>query len=131
MDGIADVTIASGIEGLIATNTTVARPPMLKSALARETGGLSGAPLFAPSTNVLRAMRQRVGTRVTLVGAGGVSSGTEAYAKIRAGASLVQLYTALVFQGPGLIVRIKRELRALLARDGFANIADAVGADLR
>ena len=131
MDGIAEVTIAAGIEGLIATNTTVARPPTLKSARARETGGLSGAPLFTPSTGVLRAMRQRVGTRVTLVGAGGVSSGAEAYAKIRAGASLVQLYTALIFQGPGLIAHIKRELRTLLARDGFANVTDAVGVDLR
>ena len=131
MDGIAEVTIAAGIEGLIATNTTIARPPVLKSAQASETGGLSGAPLFAPSTAVLRAMRQRVGTRLALVGAGGISSGAEAYAKIRAGASLVQLYTALVFQGPSLIARIKRELRTLLAQDGFANVADAVGTDLR
>lgn len=131
MDDIAAVSIAAGIEGLIATNTTIARPPVLKSAYAKEAGGLSGAPLFAPSTGVLKAMRKRVGGKLVLVGAGGVSSGAEAYAKIRAGARLVQLYTAMVFQGPGLIARIKRDLLVLLARDGFSNVADAVGCDAR
>ena len=129
MDDIAAVTIAADIEGLIATNTTIARPPTLKSLHAKETGGLSGAPLFAPSTGVLKAMRRRVGTSLVLIGAGGIRSGADAYAKIRAGASLVQLYTALVYQGPGLIQRIKRDLRALLARDGFSSVADAIGCD--
>ena len=131
LDDIADVVLASGIEGIIATNTTIARPPWLKSAKANETGGLSGAPLFAPSTAVLKALRQRVGAKLTLVGVGGVSSGLDAYAKIRAGASLVQLYTALAYRGPGLVARIKKDLVALLARDGFAAVSAAVGADLR
>jgi dihydroorotate dehydrogenase len=129
LDDIANTVLASGIEGMIVSNTTLARPVTLKSANARESGGLSGAPLFAPSTAILKAVRQRVGTEIVLVGVGGVSSGADAYAKIRAGASLVQLYTAMAYEGPGIITRIKRELSALLARDGFARVADAIGAD--
>ena len=128
LDDIADVARGSGIEGLIVSNTTIARPA-LRSAHGNESGGLSGQPLFAPSTEILRQMRRRLGNAVVLVGVGGVSSGADAYAKIRAGASLVQLYTALVYQGPGLITHIKRDLAALLARDGFASVVDAVGAD--
>jgi dihydroorotate dehydrogenase len=131
LDDIAAVTLASGIEGLIATNTTIARPSSLKSAEASESGGLSGKPLFVPSTAILRAVRERVGDKLVLVGVGGVSSGAEAYAKIRAGASLVQLYTALALSGPSLVARIKCELLECLDRDGFANVAAAVGADLR
>ncbi len=127
LDDIAAVTGEAGIEGLIVSNTTIARPPSLRSPLAREQGGLSGAPLFEPSTHVLREMRRRV--RLALIGVGGISSGADAYAKIRAGASLVQLYSALAFRGPGLVARIKRDLLALLARDGFSRIAEAVGAD--
>ena len=126
LDEIAAVVSASGIEGLIVSNTTIARPP-LRSAHAGESGGLSGAPLLAPSTAVLRAMHQRLAGKVTLVGAGGIASGADAYAKIRAGASLVQLYSALVFQGPGLVTRIKAELLACLKRDGFQSVAEAVG----
>ena len=125
MDEIADVVRASGIEGLIVSNTTIARPP-LRSRHAKEAGGLSGKPLFAASTTILKEMRQRLGDAVTLVGVGGVASGTDAYAKIRAGASLVQLYSGLAFQGPGLVTRIKRDLLACLARDGFANVTEAV-----
>jgi dihydroorotate dehydrogenase len=128
LDEIAGVVLASGIEGLIVSNTTIARP-LLQSAHAGEMGGLSGKPLFAASTEILRQMRRRVGSRIVLVGVGGIASGADAYAKIRAGASLVQLYTALVYEGPGLVGRIKRDLAALLARDGFASVADAVGAD--
>jgi dihydroorotate dehydrogenase len=127
---IAEIVLESGIEGIILTNTTLAREG-LKSAAKKEAGGLSGAPLFARSTDVLRQMRKFVGGRLVLVGVGGVSSGADAYAKIRAGATLVQLYTALAFHGPGLVARIKRELLALLTRDGFANVGEAVGADLR
>jgi dihydroorotate dehydrogenase len=79
----------------------------------------------------LRAIRERTGGKLVLVGVGGVASGADAYAKIRSGASLVQLYTALAYNGPGLVARIKRELLDCLAHDGFANVADAVGADLR
>jgi len=128
-DDIAAVSLASGIEGLIVSNTTIARPPALKSRHSGQSGGLSGAPLLAPSTALLRAMRQRVGAKLVLVGVGGVGSGKDAYAKIRAGASLVQLYTALAFQGPSLIRTIKAELVACLERDGCASVGDAVGAD--
>ena len=126
LDEIADVVRASGIEGLIVSNTTVARPA-LKSPHAGEAGGLSGKPLFLPSTQILAQMHQRLGSAVTLVGVGGIASGQDAYAKIRAGASLVQLYSALVFEGPGLVARIKRELLQCLERDGFANVTAAVG----
>jgi dihydroorotate dehydrogenase len=129
VDDIAQVSLASGIEGLIVSNTTIARPPTLKGRHAGQSGGLSGAPLFAPSTSLLRAVRQRVGAKLVLAGVGGIGSGEDAYAKIRAGASLVQLYTALAFRGPSLIGTIKRELAACLERDGFASVSDAVGVD--
>jgi dihydroorotate dehydrogenase len=95
--------------------------------LSRESGGLSGEPLFEPSTAILREVRKRVGDKLVLVGAGGVASGAHAYAKIRAGASLVQLYTALIFKGPGLINTIKRDLLECLERDGFPKISAAIG----
>jgi dihydroorotate dehydrogenase len=128
---IAELALAHGIDGLIVSNTTIARPPSLRSAHAVETGGLSGAPLFEPSTEILNRMRRLTEGRIVLVGVGGISSGAEAYAKIRAGASLVQLYTALTYEGPALVSRIKRDLLALLQRDGLANIAAAVGQDAR
>jgi dihydroorotate dehydrogenase len=126
---IAAVAGPSGIDGLIVANTTVARPPGLKSAVASEQGGLSGRPLFAPSTALLGEIYRLTQGKIPLIGVGGVASAADAYAKIRAGASLVQLYTALVFEGPALIGRIKRGLDELLRRDGFASIAEAVGAD--
>ena len=131
LDDIAAEVLGAGIEGLIVSNTTIARAPWLKSRYAQETGGLSGRPLFAPSTWVLAEMRKRVGTKLVLVGVGGIATGADAYAKIRAGATLVQLYTALVYEGAGLLIRIKRELLECLARDGFATIANAVGADAK
>jgi dihydroorotate dehydrogenase len=127
---VAAVTLAFEVDGIIATNTTIERPPSLSGSNAREAGGLSGAPLFARSTAVLKALRARLGDRVALVGAGGIGSGAEAYAKIRAGATLVQLYTALSYQGPGLVPWIKHDLLALMARDGFTSISQAIGADL-
>ncbi|HWA89313.1 MAG TPA: quinone-dependent dihydroorotate dehydrogenase [Rhizomicrobium sp.] len=125
LDDIAAVVSAAGIEGLIVSNTTVARPP-LKSARKGESGGLSGKPLMQPSTEILRAMRSRL-PRIVLVGVGGIASGADAYEKIRAGASLVQLYTALALDGPGLVSRIKRELLSLLAQNGFSSVGDARG----
>jgi dihydroorotate dehydrogenase len=123
--------LAAGLSGVIVSNTTVSRPP-LRSAHAGETGGLSGAPLLALSTERLRAFAQAIPAadrgRLALIGAGGVASGADAYAKIRAGAAAVQLYSALVYEGPGLVQRIKRELAARLRADGFARVADAVGA---
>jgi dihydroorotate dehydrogenase len=124
---LADVALTSGIDGLIIANTTVARPPGLRGIHAHEPGGLSGKPLFVPSTALLAEMYRRTKGRVPLIGVGGVASGADAYAKIRAGASLVQLYTALIYQGPGLVERIKSELAALLRRDRFASVAAAVG----
>ena len=126
---LAEAALASGIDGLIISNTTVARPAALQSADAHEPGGLSGAPLFEPSTVLLAEMYRLTSGKIPLVGVGGIASGADAYKKIRAGASLVQLYTALIYQGPGLVQRIKQELAALLARDGFTSVAAAVGAD--
>ena len=128
---IAEVALAAGIAGLIVGNTTITRPSTLRSAHREETGGLSGRPLFALSTRVLADMYAATGGRLSLVGTGGIASGEDAYAKIRAGASLVQLYSALVYQGPALIGRIARDLAALLRRDGFSGLAQAVGADHR
>ncbi|MGE3783803.1 MAG: quinone-dependent dihydroorotate dehydrogenase, partial [Alphaproteobacteria bacterium] len=128
---IAAVALSTGIDGIIVSNTTVARPPELRSPHAREAGGLSGPPLFGPSTEVLRDIYRLTRGELPLVGVGGVASADDAYAKIRAGASLVQLYTALVFDGPGLLGRVKTGLAELLRRDGFASVGDAVGADHR
>lgn len=128
---IAAVVRDSGIDGLIVSNTTLARPAEIPAHLAKEAGGLSGKPLFEASTKVLGEFHRLLGGTVPLVGVGGVASGTDAYAKIRAGASLVQLYTALAYGGPALVRAIKDELAACLARDGFAGVAEAVGADHR
>jgi dihydroorotate dehydrogenase len=128
---IAEVALAGGLDGLIVSNTTIARSPSLRGVAAKEVGGLSGQPLFQPSTAVLADMYHLTGGKLPLIGVGGISSGEEAYAKVRAGASLLQLYTALVYEGPGLIRRIKSDLAARLRADGFASIAEAVGADHR
>ncbi len=128
---IAEVVLELGVDGLIATNTTINRPDTLKSTRRNETGGLSGRPLFSPSTEVLRDMYRLTNGKIPLVGVGGVASGWDAYAKIRAGASLVQLYTALIYQGPALVNKINQELVGLLFKDGFASITEAVGADHR
>ncbi len=125
---IAGLAIAHGLDGLIVSNTTLARPESLRSVHSRETGGLSGRPLMTPSTALLAEMRRLTAGRLTLIGAGGISSGADAYAKIRAGAAAVQLYSALVYQGPGLVGRIKAELAALLKADGWRSVAEAVGA---
>ena len=103
MDAIADAVRDTGIDGLICTNTTTDRPGVTGERFADEPGGLSGAPLFAKSTSVLRGFRSRLGMRTTLVGTGGILSGADAAAKVEAGAALVQSYTGLVFRGPGLI----------------------------
>ncbi len=125
VDGIARVAIDGGVAGLIVSNTTLARPGIASP----EAGGLSGAPLFAPSTEILRAFARATGKALPLIGAGGVATGAQAYAKLRAGASAVQLYTSLVYGGPGVVGRIKADLADLLRRDGFAAVGDAVGAD--
>ncbi len=120
--------IQHGLDGLIVSNTTLARDG-LTSPFAGESGGMSGAPLFERATQALRTARIASGGQILLIGAGGVRDGATAYAKIRAGASLVQLYSAMVYHGPGLADTVRRELCALLAADGFASVKDAVGAD--
>ena len=128
---IAAVALEKNLDGLICTNTTIARPADLQGRHRGQEGGLSGRPLMGPSTRVLGDFYRLTEGRIPLIGAGGVGSGDDAYAKIRAGASLVQLYTALVFEGPGLSGRINARLSELLERDGFANVSEAIGADHR
>lgn len=127
-EDIAAACIDHGVDALIVSNTTITRPA-LRSAHAGETGGLSGAPLTDLSLGRLRDFRRLLGSRLPLIGVGGIGSGAQAYARIRAGASLVQVYSALVYEGPWLARRITRDLKALMARDGVRRIADAVGVD--
>ena len=127
----ADIAAAirgSGLNGLIVSNTTIARPDGLRGRDREEKGGLSGRPLFAPSTELLGELYKSIGGEVPLVGVGGVSSARDAYEKILAGAALVQLYTALIYEGPGLVKRILKELPRMAEADGFEKVADAVGA---
>ena len=127
IDDIAEISAAHRLSGLIISNTTISRPP-LRSPHAGESGGLSGAPLKDLAQARLADFRKATGGGMPLIAAGGIASADDAYARIRAGASLVQLYSALVYEGPGLAKRINRGLIKLLDRDGFATIADAVGA---
>jgi dihydroorotate dehydrogenase len=130
LDDIVAVCRDLKMDGIIVGNTTLSRPASLRAARRDEAGGLSGAPLATLSTDVLRSAAKRVAGQFPMIGCGGIGCGADAYAKIRAGASLVQLYSAMVYEGPPLIRRIKDELAVLLARDGFATVAEAVGADL-
>jgi dihydroorotate dehydrogenase len=129
IDDVVEVALARRVDALIVANTTVSRP-LLRSKHAGEAGGLSGAPLKPLALRALRTFRHATGGAVPLIGVGGIGSGADAYERIRAGASLVQLYSALVYEGPGLAARIAGELKSLLQRDGFASVAEAVGADL-
>ena len=126
---ISHIALNTAIDGLIVSNTTIMRPADLKSRHKEEMGGLSGAPLMKPATKILAEVYKETKGKVPLIGVGGITSGADAYAKIRAGASLVQLYSALVYEGPGLVDRIKKELSKLLTKDGFVSVSDAVGAD--
>jgi dihydroorotate dehydrogenase len=125
---IAAVAVEAGIDAIIATNTTLSREG-LRDAQAGEAGGLSGRPLFDRSTRVMARLSRLTAGRLPLIGTGGVASAQDALAKIRAGASAVQLYTALVYHGPSLVGRIARGLDELLARQGFQSVAEAVGTD--
>jgi dihydroorotate dehydrogenase len=128
---IAEVAMATCLDGLIVGNTTIERPAGLKSRHAAETGGLSGRPLMPLATACLARMYRITEGRIPIIGCGGIADGDDAYAKIRAGASLVQLDSALVYQGPGLVVRIKRELAARLRADGYSSVREAGGVDAR
>jgi len=133
-DGLADLAAtltALAVDGVIIGNTTVGLRDALKSPHRGETGGLSGRPLFEFSTAQLAAFYRHTGGRIPLIGVGGIDSADTAYTKIRNGASLIQLYTGLVYQGPGLIPAITKGLAQRLRQDGFSNISEAVGADLK
>jgi dihydroorotate dehydrogenase len=124
---IVEASLAHGLDGLIVSNTTLDRPDTLKSTHAGEAGGLSGAPLQARAAMALAAAVEASAGRLPLIAVGGIPDGAEAYARIRAGASAVQLYSALIFEGPGLVRRIKADLAARLRADGFSTVAEAVG----
>ncbi len=128
---IAAIVIAGAFDGMIISNTTLSRSPLLDPEIAQEPGGMSGAPLFDLSTRLLSDAYRLTEGKVPMIGVGGVGSGAEAYAKIKAGASLVELYTALIYRGPGLIQDIKRYLVEAMKRDGYATIGEAIGADHR
>ncbi|MCC3862344.1 quinone-dependent dihydroorotate dehydrogenase [Pseudemcibacter aquimaris] len=127
-EDIADIILKHEMDGLIVSNTTLSRDG-LTSDQKDEAGGMSGKPLFEFSTQVLSKMYKLTEGKIPLIGVGGVSNGEEAYAKIRAGASLVQLYSALVYHGPSLAEKINLELNELLRKDGFSNITEATGID--
>ena len=124
---IALISLANNIDGLILTNTTTSRPYNLQFNKKINNGGLSGKPLFKISNNVLRKMYNLTNCQITLIGVGGISSGSDCYEKIKSGASLVQIYTALTFEGPLLVSKIKNELINLIKTDGYKNITDVVG----
>ena len=128
IDAIARIALEKQLGALIVSNTTISRPP-LKSRHAGEAGGLSGAPLRELAQQRLRDFRKATGGAMPLIGVGGIASAEDSWARIRAGASLVQLYSAMVYEGPGIARTIVRGLEALMARDGFASIAEAVGTE--
>jgi len=127
VEAIVEAVVAHGLSGIIVSNTTITRPA-LKSRHAGETGGLSCAPLRPLAQSMMAAFHAAAAGRTALIGAGGIASGADAYARIRAGAQAVQLYSAMVYGGPGLVTRIRRDLAARLRADGFGAVAEAVGA---
>ena len=130
IEAVAAVCLATRVAGLIVSNTTISRPAGLRSGQSKQAGGLSGAPLRDLATTALKHAARASRGRLVLIGVGGISTGREALDKIRAGASLVQVYSALAYEGPALIGRMKRELLAALDEDGFASVEDAVGVDV-
>lgn len=128
---IVGVALETGIDGMIISNTTIERPNSLQSVNKDQSGGLSGQPLFEASTRVLGEIAQQIGGRMPLIGVGGVSNGEQAYAKIKNGASLVQLYSALVYGGFALACEINKDLALRLKADGYTNISQAVGANFK
>ena len=130
LQATAEIALRSGVEGMVVSNTTVARDAIADDPLAAEAGGLSGKPLFRRSTVMLARVRRIVGRDMVLVGVGGVDSAGTVLDKLKAGANLVQFYTGMVYEGPGLPARILADLPKLLARDGAASISDLVGRDV-
>jgi dihydroorotate dehydrogenase len=129
MKDVADVVIESGVDGVIISNTTMSRPDTLTSSNKAETGGLSGKPIEELSTQQIKKFYELTDGKVPIIGVGGVSSGLGAYKKIRAGASSVQLYTMMLYEGPGVVRRIKAELMQILEEEGFSNVSECVGLD--
>ena len=127
---IALMSLANNVDGLVLSNSTLDRPKTLISDFKNEIGGLSGKPLFLKSTLILKKMYKLTNGQIPLIGVGGVSSGLECYEKIKSGASLVQLYSALTYEGPYIIIKILSELINLLKTDGYKNIKDAIGKDV-
>ncbi|OUS18130.1 dihydroorotate dehydrogenase (quinone) [Rhodospirillales bacterium 47_12_T64] len=130
-EDIAAVALELSLDGLTITNTTIERPSHLRSVHRSEGGGLSGAPLFETSTKVLFDMYRLTEGKIPLIGVGGISSGEQAYKKIKAGASLIQLYSALVYYGPPLVTQILEDLSCFLKQDGYNSVSEAIGADHR
>lgn len=129
-DDIAAVVLNVGVDGMIISNTTIARPESLRSPNKDEAGGLSGPILMEPSTQLIKDMYRLTDGTIPIIGVGGVSSGHDAYRKIRAGASLVQLYTSFTYDGPAVAANIKEELTRLLLSDGFSSVEEAIGVDV-
>lgn len=127
VERVVEQSRAYGMNAIIVSNTTIDRPKSLKSVHASQRGGLSGAPLFKASTAILKEFASAANGRIDLIGVGGISSGKEAYQKIRAGAKAVQLYSALVYKGPSLVLEIRKDMLARLKADGFSNLSEAVG----
>ena len=128
LEAIVETAVAHALDGLIVANTTTARPDTLRSPHAGETGGLSGAPLLAPSTAMLRRAHRLAAGRLALIGCGGIATGADVLARLQAGAHLVQLYTSFAYAGPALLARMKRELLAAMQREGYRTVAQAIGA---
>jgi dihydroorotate dehydrogenase len=126
----ADAAVEGGAAGIIATNTTVARPNLRSGATSKEAGGLSGAPLKAAATAACRLLFRHYGKRVPIVGVGGIFTAADAYERIRSGATLVQVYTALIYEGPGMVQEILAGLAARMTGDGFSRIEEATGVDV-
>ena len=129
LDVLLHIIQAAGIDGITVCNTTTERPSALTSPNRNQLGGLSGKPLFSRSTDMLRHVYKVTEGSIPLIGVGGISNGADAYTKICAGASLVQLYTGLIYEGPGLIARIKNDLIKLMNEDGFSSLHDAIGSE--
>ena len=130
IDRIVEQARTYGMNAIIVSNTTLDRPETLRSSDAAETGGLSGQPLFEKSTSILRDFADAANGKIDLIGVGGISNGAQAYAKIRAGAKAVQLYSALVYHGPQLVADICADLEYRLKADGFGSVSEAVGVDI-
>jgi len=131
MHEVVHAAVEEGISGIIATNTTLSREAVAGHPQAEEAGGLSGKPLTERSTAWVKHIYQEVGDKVPIIGVGGIYTGKDAYDKIRAGASLVQVYTGMIYQGPGIAKQINKQLLRLLERDGFSHISEAIGVDAK